>query len=101
MSAFRTSAHYAAVAAIAMLLLIIGAMMDGPQDHQADWADSAAIKALQASQSGTARRNAAAQRVCLESHGPNSEARWTADGDLVCTTRRGMRQPPAGLEASL
>lgn len=86
---------------LAAIAIAAACNLDGPPDHQADWADSAAIKALQASQAGTARRNAAAQRVCLEARGPNSEARWTPDGDLVCTTRRGVRQPPAGLEASL
>ena len=58
--------------------------------YQADWADSDAIQALQATQANTARRDAAAQRVCSQARGPNSEARWTIEGDLVCTTRRGL-----------
>lgn len=79
------------IAAVVTLALgAAAANMDGPEDHEADWADSDAIKALQASQAGTARRDAAAQRVCDQAHGPNSQARWTSDGDLVCTTRRAL-----------
>lgn len=63
--------------------------LDGQTDHQAEWDQSAALKELQASEAGTARREAAAQRLCLEARGPNSEARWTPEGHLVCTTRRG------------
>ena len=77
------------IAALMAIALAASLNLDGPEDHAADWADSAAIQALQATEAGTARRNAAAQRVCLEARGPQSEARWTPDGDLVCTTRRG------------
>lgn len=88
----------AAVMAIAMAASF---HLDGPADHQADWADSDAIKALQVTEAGTARRNAAAQRVCAQARGPNSEARWTADGDLVCTTRRGTTPTTAVQQAQL
>lgn len=74
------------------LALTLGASwhLDGPDDHQADWADSQALKELQAAEAGSARQQAAAQRLCLEERGPNSEARWLPDGSLACTTRRGV-----------
>lgn len=78
------------IAALIAITLAAAPNLDGPEDHTADWADAAAIKALQATEAGTARRQAAAQRVCNEARGPQSEARWTPDGDLVCTTRRGV-----------
>lgn len=80
---------WASATAIAFVLAA-GCALDGPEDHSADWAESDAIAALQATEAGTARRQAAGQRLCTEARGPNSEARWTADGDLVCTTRRGL-----------
>lgn len=79
---------YAATLAVA---IAIGAScnLDGPDDHQADWSNSQALQALQVSQAGTQQRQAAAQALCKQARGPNSEARFTPDGHLVCTTRRG------------
>ena len=79
-------------AAALLIALLVGAswQLDGPEDHQAEWDQSQALKDLQASEVGTARREAAAAKLCAEARGPNSEARWTAGGDLVCTTRRGL-----------
>lgn len=79
--------------AIALLLAIaLGAswQLDGPEDHQADWSDSQALKELQAAEAGSARQQAAADRLCLEERGPNSMAVWLEDGSLACTTRRGL-----------
>ena len=70
--------------------LAAGHLLDGPTDHQAEWDQSQALKDLQASQPRSARREAAAQRLCNQERGPNSEARWTPEGHLVCTTRRGL-----------
>ncbi|MES2909863.1 MAG: hypothetical protein V4718_00655 [Pseudomonadota bacterium] len=64
--------------------------LDGPEDHQAEWADSHELKELQLTEAGTARRQAAGQKLCEKVRGPNSEARWTVDDDLVCTTRLGL-----------
>jgi hypothetical protein len=80
-----------ALALIAALAIGLSWQLDGPEDHQADWSDSQALKELQASEAGSARRQLAAQRLCLEERGPNSEARWLEDGSLVCTTRRGLQ----------
>jgi hypothetical protein len=77
-------------AALAAITIAASINIDGPSDTQAEWDQSEALKELQASQAGTARREVAAQALCNQERGPNSEARWTPQGDLVCTTRRGM-----------
>lgn len=83
-------AHTYAGAVALAALLALGTTLDGPPDHQAEWEQSDALEELRASEAGSARREAAAQRLCLEARGPNSEARWTPEGHLVCTTRRGL-----------
>lgn len=83
------AATWFAATCIAIAMAAAG-NLDGPDDHEAEWAQSTELQALQDSQAGTARREAAAQALCSKERGPNSEARWTADGDLVCTTRRGL-----------
>ena len=75
------------LAAVIALAMAAAHHLDGPADHSADWASSTELKALQASQAGTQRREAAAQALCTKERGPQSEARWTPDGDLVCTHR--------------
>lgn len=76
------------------LLLAVGAgaaiHLDGPEDHQADWSDSQALKELQAAEAGSAHQLVAAQALCNAARGPNSEARFTPEGHLVCSTRLGL-----------
>jgi len=76
--------------AFILVLGVLGGCLDGPEDHQGDWAQSDNLKALQDSEAGTARRQAAAQALCNEARGPNSEARWLSDGSLACTSRRAV-----------
>jgi hypothetical protein len=64
---------------------------DEVEDHSGEWAESAELAELQASEARTERREAAAQKLCNKERGPNSEARWTPEGHMVCTTRRGVR----------
>ena len=78
------------LAALLALVLAAAHNLDGPTDHQAEWAQSEALQELQATQAGTARREAAAQALCAQERGPNSEARFTPEGHLVCSTRRGL-----------
>lgn len=73
---------------LAVLLAYIGPALDAQNAHSADWPTSAELQALQATEAGTQRRQAAAQALCTAERGPQSEARWTPDGDLVCTLRR-------------
>lgn len=72
------------------LLLSTSYLLDGA-DHSAEWAESTDLQAAQAQAAQAARRQAAAQALCTHERGPQSEARWTEDGELVCTTRRGAR----------
>lgn len=85
------------IGCIAFILVLggMGGCLDGPEDHQGDWAQSENLKALQDSEAGSARRQAAAQALCEEARGPQSEARWLPDGSLACTVRR-----PAGIHKS-
>ena len=73
---------------VAIALGTVGPALDAQDDHSAEWPTSAELKALQASQAGTQRRERAAQALCTAERGPQSEARFTPEGDLVCTQRR-------------
>lgn len=75
----------AALASIAFLVTC--AVVDGPDDHQAEWDQSEALKELQASEASTERREAAAQALCREAIG-ESVVLWTPEGHLVCRSRR-------------
>jgi len=78
-------------AALLFFILVLGGLggcLDGPEDHESEWSQSDNLKALQDSEAGTAKREAAAQALCREAHG-ESVALWTADGSLVCRPRRG------------
>ncbi|WP_395055225.1 hypothetical protein [Polaromonas sp.] len=79
------------IGVIALILVLgsLGACLDGPEDHQGDWSQSDNLKALQDSEAGTARREAAAQALCREAHG-ESVALWTVEGHLVCRPRRAV-----------
>ncbi|MFN5350059.1 MAG: hypothetical protein ACK5A0_11040 [Polaromonas sp.] len=87
-----TAATWLAAIVIALALAAAPALMDGPDDMQAEWDQSQALKELQATEAGTARREAAAQKLCWQERGPNSEARWTVEGHLDCTVRTGTRR---------
>lgn len=93
----KAAINWAGALALAALIAL-GTALDGPEDHQADWAASQELQALQTAEAGSARQQTAAQALCTSERGPNSEARWTAEGHLVCTTRRGVR--PAATLAS-
>ena len=80
-----------AYALILCALLSTSYLLDGPDDVSAEWDQSKALKELQASAAGSARREIAAARLCNDARGPNSEARWTEEGHLVCTTRHGVK----------
>jgi hypothetical protein len=78
---------------LAMLIaLAVGLswQLDGPDDTQAAQDQSDALTELQAAAPGSARQQAAADRLCLQERGPNSMAVWLEDGSLACTTRRGL-----------
>ena len=88
----NTAATWFSAAVIALAIAAAPALMDGPDDLHAEWDQSQTLKELQASEVGSARRQAAAQALCSQERGPNSEARWLEDGSLVCTARSGTRR---------
>ena len=77
---------------LALAVVLLAGTMQGCSvpDNSDDWDRVAELQELQSSEAGTARREAAAQALCNQERGPNSEARWTPEGHLVCTTRRGV-----------
>ena len=72
------------VAAIAASGLLVGPSEDDAA-HQVYSANRAALQELQASAPASTRREAAARQLCVEARGTGAIARWTADGDLVCS----------------
>jgi hypothetical protein len=96
------AATWFTAAVLAIALGVVGPALDGADDHSADWPTSTELKALQATQAGTQRREAAGQALCTKEHGPQSEARWTPEGHLVCSTStRRVRNSLTILEAKL
>lgn len=85
-----TATNWLLAATLAIALGVVGPALDNPlvDDNSADWHTSAELQALQATEAGTKRRELAAQALCTKERGPQSEARWTPDGDLVCAQRR-------------
>jgi len=64
-------------------------LLDGPDDHQPDWAESQALKDAQKAAQIAARIERAAAQLCIRLQGPNTGYRWTEDNQLVCTTNKG------------
>ena len=77
-----TASLTAGVAAI----LLAGPVLD---DHSADWSHSTALRDAQQQAQADARRDRAAQQLCIRLHGPGVAPGWDADGRLVCSARRG------------
>lgn len=82
------AATWFTAAVLAIALGVVGPALDAKDDNRAEWPSSAELKALQATEAGTQRRETAGQALCTAERGPQSEARWTPEGDLVCTTGR-------------
>ena len=78
------------VVSVLAAIISFAGLLDGPTDNNYEWQRSAELLELQASEAGTARREAAGQALCTQERGPNSEARWLVDGSLACTTRRSI-----------
>lgn len=67
-------------------------LLDGPDDHSAEWDQAAAAQMAQKAADMEARVERAAAQLCMKLKGPNAGYRWTADNQLVCTTNKG-REP--------
>ena len=78
-----TAGLTAALAAI----LLAGKPLD---DHSAEWPHSTALRDAQKAAQIAARTERAAAQLCVRIKGPNAGYRWTASGDLVCTSNKGQ-----------
>ena len=76
----------AALTAAMATILSTGHLLD---DHSADWSESTALRDAQQQAQANARRERAAQQLCVKLHGPGVAAAWDADDRLVCSARRG------------
>ena len=76
---------------ILLVLGIAAILLAGPvlDDHSDDWAASTALQDAQRQAQADARRERAAQQLCVRLHGPGVAATWDADDRLVCRARRG------------
>jgi hypothetical protein len=91
MKARTINAGLALAGALALTALLSTSYILDGQDHQAEWAESTSMKLAQDAAALDARTQKAAQALCNAEKGPQSEARWTEDGELVCTARRGAK----------
>jgi hypothetical protein len=85
------SAAITGIAVLCLAFALSAAHLLGPDDLQAEQDAYDAQAELMAAKPGSQRQQVAAQALCLEARGPNSEARWLSDGSLVCTTRQGIK----------
>lgn len=80
----QTSARWALAFIAALLLLSLGAWLDGPDGHaEAQALANEAAPAWMDSRT-LAKRNAVAQVLCDSELGPGTQVLWTREGDLVC-----------------
>jgi len=64
-------------------------LLDGPDDHSAEWDMAEAIELAQKAADVEVRLERAAAQLCVKLKGPNAGHRWTDDHQLVCTTNKG------------
>lgn len=67
-------------------ILSTGHLLD---DHSADWPESTALADAQRAARAAYLKEKSDARQCTHLHGPGAAMRYTADGDLVCSTKRG------------
>lgn len=72
---------------IALALASAPALFGELPDMRAEYVTADELAAIQADEGVEARKQAAGQKICTQEHGPNSEARWTPEGHLVCRLR--------------
>lgn len=73
-----------------LFALVLGTahLLDGPDDHHAEWAQAQALSDAQKQAQRELRRDMAAAKVCREQHGEAGFS-WTEAGSLVCHPKRG------------
>lgn len=86
--------HRAINTAIGLLIFIgVSAVLLGGtalDDRGNEWAESQALADAQKAAQLEARTERAAQQLCVRIKGPNAAHRWTASGELICTSNKGQ-----------
>lgn len=85
------SATFTGIAVLLLAFVLSASHLLGPDDIQAEKDSYDAQAELMAAAPGSQRQQVAAQALCNEARGPNSEARWLPDGSMACTTRQGIK----------
>ena len=71
------------------VILSVSYMLD--IDYSQEWQESSDLQAAQSAAMQADKKQKAAQQICNQERGPQSEAQWTQDDELVCTARRGVK----------
>lgn len=64
-------------------------LLDGPDDHRAEWDQAKALELAQKAAEVEARMERAAAQMCIRLKGPNAGYRWDENNRLVCIDNRG------------
>lgn len=85
-------ATYIALSIIVLVPLLgsFGAWLDSLDDHSEEWKVSQSLIDAQLAYAKDFRKQKAAQELCFSTVG-ESVAAWSADGELVCISRRGKK----------
>ena len=75
------------LAALLALLLSSSYLLDGPTDHQSEWASAASLQDAVRAEAQAQRRAQAVAALC----GQNAGSFELADGDTQCTTKHGRK----------
>lgn len=69
---------------VTAVLLVASALLDGPDDLQAEADTSAAVADAREAARDAAEREHNAAQICTELHGPGAAHLWDAAGSLHC-----------------
>jgi len=81
------AAIWFSAAVIALAMASVPALFGELPDMRSEHITADELAAIQADENVEARKQAAGQALCTQARGPNSEARWTPEGHLVCRIR--------------
>lgn len=83
-----------ALAALLALLLSSSYLLDGPTDHQAEWASAASLQDAIRAEAQAERKQRAIADLC----GQNAGSFELADGATQCTTKHGRKTVTARVQ---
>ncbi len=86
------------LASVIAAALATSHLLDGPDNHRAEWAESTALADAQKAAQRATRQERAAAQLCMKLKGPNAAHAWTEDGQLVCRDNRGNSVAVASLK---